>query len=240
MRSPDVFVGAVRVMMVLLPLAGMSIVGYVVWRAVEKERRRAAEAAALAARHGFLHDARKKPPPPQRFDLFTAGRSQQVRNQLWRAGESDSVFDYQYETGGDNSTTRRFTCALVHVPFDAPHTKIGAENFWSGLGRRLGIRDIEVESPRFNDRHQVTSDDERFAVTLLDGRTIDWFLHHSLHSPTTMNLEFRGPWMLCIIGRIPTERCFGFLDWATTIPAHLPAVLASLYPVPPDPMTKRP
>ena len=190
-----------------------------------------AEAAALAELHGFRHDMDPKPPPEQPFDLFERGRSRRVSAQIWREGGTGSVFRYQYTTGsGKNSTTHHVSCAMVQLPFVAPHTRIGPEGFWSGIGQALGIRDIEVESPTFNDRYRVRSDDERFAVTLLDGRAIDWFLNDT--GVGAVRLELWGRWLLCITRPLAMERAFGFHDWALEIPSHLPDVLRSLYPVP--------
>ncbi|MFN3257512.1 MAG: hypothetical protein ACE37B_17645 [Ilumatobacter sp.] len=191
------------------------------------KRRQIEQARALAAKYGFEVDVTTKPPPELRFDLFDRGHSKKVSFQFWRPGEHDSVFDYQYTTGsGKNSQTFRHTCALVALPFAAPHTKIGPEGFWSKIGQRLGIRDIEVESPTFNQRYRVNSDDERFAITMLDGQAIDWFLSAN----SVARFELWGTWMLCIVDRLDREQVFGYHDWAIGIPAHLPEVLTSLYP----------
>ena len=190
---------------------------------------RIAKARAMAAQYGFEVDVDSKGPPGQPFDLFERGHSRKVSFQFWRPGRHDSVFSYEYTTGsGKNSTTHRHTCALVALPFVAPHTKIGPEGFWSGIGKKLGIRDIEVESPTFNERYRVNGDDERFAVTMLDGRAIDWFLRDE--GGRSMRYEFWGPWLLCVADRMDLERYFGYHDWAAGIPEHLPDVLPSLYP----------
>ncbi|BAN03684.1 hypothetical protein [Ilumatobacter coccineus] len=207
--------------------AGLGVAFLIIRRA---RLRRVAAAVAMAARYGFQVDPSTKGPPELRFDLFERGKSKKVSFQFWRPGKHDSVFAYEYTTGsGDTAQTHRHTCALVSLPFAAPHTKIGPEGFWSKLGARLGRRDIEVESPRFNDLYRVDSDDERFAITMLDGRAIDWFLRgNAAHA---VRFEFWGPWMLCITDRMDHEFFFGFHDWAVGIPGHLPEVLTSLYPI---------
>ncbi len=196
-----------------------------------RHRARVARATALAAEHGFELDVGPKQPPPQEFDLFDLGRGKQVSFQLWRRGEQDSVFDYEFTTGsGKNSTVHRRTCALISLPFTAAHTKIGPEGFWSGVGRALGLRDIEVESDMFNSRYRVTSDDERFAVTLLDQPMIAWLLS-AASGAGEIKFELLGPWLLCVADRMVIDRQFGYLDWAQAIRGHMPAVLTSLYPV---------
>ncbi len=194
-------------------------------------RKRIAAATSLATAHGFRVDVGPKSPPPQEFDLFDVGSSKQVWFHFWRPGEQDSVFDYRYTTGsGKNRQVHHHTCALISLPFAAAHTKIGPEGFWSGVGRAIGLRDIEVESPEFNSRYRVTGDDERFAVTLLDQPMIAWLLSER-SGGGRVRFELWGPWLLCVSDRLDIEQHFGFLDWAQSIRSHLPAVLSSLYPV---------
>lgn len=222
-----------EIVFALLPLVFMGCVAAVVIAVILAIRRakdrKIAAARAMAAQYGFNVDVSTKDPPNQPFDLFRRGHSKKVSFQFWRPGQQNSVFAYQYTTGsGDNSTTYNLTCALVALPFLAPHTKIGPEGFWSKLGQRVGVRDIEVESTAFNDLYRVNSDDERFAVTMLDGRAMDWFLRgNAAHA---VRFELWGQWMLCITDRMDHEYFFGFHDWAVAIPSHLPDVLTSLYP----------
>ena len=156
--------GGLIVMMVFA-----AIVGSIVYAVHRHNQAKIARARAVAAEHGLEIDVSKqKPPDGVDVDLFDLGSSKQMRFRMWRAGDYDSVFQYQYTTGsGEHSTTHLRTVAMVAVPFTAPHLSITTENFWTKAKRLVGMRDIEIESPRFNDRYHVRSDDERFAVTLL-------------------------------------------------------------------------
>lgn len=195
-----------------------------------RKKQKIIQADSLAAEHGFQVDTSTKGPPPQHFDLFVAGDKRKVSFQFWRAGEQDSVFEYEYTTGsGDSETTHRRTVALVSLPFRAPHTKIGPEGFWSNLGRMIGTRDIEVESAEFNSQYRVTGDDERFAIALLDQQMIAWLLS-SQSGRGAIKFELWDSWMLCISDRIDMDRMLGFLDWAQGVRSHMPVVLTSLYP----------
>lgn len=210
------------------------VVGAVAFGLFEYQKRhhqkRVTRATALASAHGFHLDVGPKDPPPQRFDLFDVGHGKKVLFQLWRPGEQDTVFDYEYTTGsGKERQVHHRTCALISLPFAAAHTKIGPEGFWSGVGRALGLRDIEVESDTFNSRYRVTSDDERFAVTLLDQPMIAWLLSAE-SGAGEIKFELWGPWLLCVSTRMDIDRQFGYLDWAAAIRGHMPKVLTSLYP----------
>lgn len=210
----------------------IALVVHLLIRAQRAAAQQRARAVALAAHYGFLIDPDAKGPPPQRFDMFASGHAKKMTTQMWRPGTSDSVFDYTYTTGsGKNQTTHRRTCALVALRFAAPHTKIATENFLTSLGQRLGIRDIETESVRFNDIYRINSDDERFAITLLDSHAIGWLLQHVPNGPGSVTFELWGSWLLCVTSRMDTDAQFGFLDWARSVPSELPAVLTSLYPV---------
>lgn len=215
--------------LIMSALAALVAVPLALW-SEHRKKQRIALAEQLAATHGFVVDTAMKGPPPQRFDVFGTGSSKQVSFQFWRAGEHDSVFEYQYTTGsGDNKSTHQRTLALIALPFTAPHTKIGPEGFWSGVGRMVGLRDIEVESADFNDQYRVTSDDERFAVALLDHQMLAWLLS-SQSGRGAVKFELWDSWLVCVSDRLELHQMFGFLDWAQRVRTHMPAVLTSLYP----------
>ncbi len=206
-----------------------AIAGAIIWAAYQYREQQRAKLRAIAAAHGLQVDLDTKAPPKIDFDLFDTGSSKKVDAQMWRAGEQDSVFQYRYTTGsGDDSTTYKFTAALIDVPFMAPHLTISTENLWSKMKRIVGLRDIEVESPDFNERYQVRCSDDRFAITLLDPSTIGWMLSPS-SGLGSVTFEFLGPWMLCHCDQLDVESLPGLLAWAQSARAQLPAVLAELY-----------
>lgn len=207
-----------------------AVVGGVAYLAYRYEQRKRAAAVALAHSKGYEIDVADKAPPGLPFDLFELGSGRRISYQIWRPGEHDSAFQYRYTTGsGKNKQTHRRSCTLVQLPFTCPHMTIGPEGFWSAIGRAVGIRDVEVESPEFNRRYRVRCADERFAVTLLDQQVIAWML-----SPQSGNgsvkFEFGGRWMLCFGDDVPFEQLFGYLDWSKHARGVLPSVLTSLYP----------
>lgn len=183
----------------------------------------------VATRAGLQVDTSTKKPPPIDFDLFDRGSRKKVKAQMWRAGENDSVFQYQYTVkSGDDSTTYRFTAALLEVPFTAPHLTICEENWWSKMKRVVGMRDVEVESPEFNERYLIECQDERFAITLLDPPMIAWMLSPD-SGRGTVTFELTGRWMLCHSEQLPLVDLPGMLAWAQSARAQLPSVLTELY-----------
>lgn len=206
-----------------------SVLAGIVYLAITYHRRQQDRIRAVAERHGLHLDLAAKSPPRLGFDLFDQGSSRQLSIQMWRPGEHDSVFQYEYTVrNGNRNRTFMFSAALVALPFRAPHMVISTETWWTKARRLVGWRDVEVESPAFNDRYHVRCRDERFAITLLDPAMIDWFL--SSHSGTgAVTFEFRDSWMLCHCGRLDVEQLPALLTWAQSVRHELPAVLADLY-----------
>lgn len=217
---------------VVLFLLVLGTVGGVAYLANQREKQRRAAAKAYAATLGYEFDTADKEPPPIGFDLFELGHSKNVSYQVWRPGSSDSAFQYRYVTGtGKDKRTYDRSCALIEIPFTAPHLRIGPEGFWSSIGRAVGIRDIEIESPSFNDRYRVACDDERFAITLLDHDVVAWMLS-PMSGGGSVRFELGGRWMLCWGDRVDWTQLFGFVEWAQGARTKLPDVLTSLYPPP--------
>ncbi len=217
-------VGNVLVFVVIAVVVGAA--AYLVYRYQEHQK---AKLRAIAAQHGLQVDVGTKKPPKLEFDLFDNGSSKKVRAQMWRAGEQDSVFQYEYTVkSGESSNTYRFTAALIQIPFRAPHLTISTENWWSKIKRAVGMRDIEVESPQFNDRYQVRCNDDRFAITLLDPPTIAWLLSAG-SGEGSVTFEFGGTWLLCHCDQLDVERLPGMLTWAQSVRDRLPRVLTELY-----------
>ena len=209
-----------------------AIIAAIVYVTRRIERAKLERAKALAARHGLRIDTETKGPPAFiDVDLFDRGRAKKVKYQMWREGEQDSVFEYEYTIGsGDNSRTYHVSVAMIAVPFSAPHLSITTENWWTKMKQFAGMRDIEIESPAFNDRYHVRSDDERFAITLLDQSMIAFLLSPS-SGQGDITFEFHGPWMLLYRDRLELDELPALLDWGRSVRTVLPAVLSEWYPI---------
>lgn len=214
----------------MFAVIGMFVVVFIVAnRALEKKRR--ARAMAVAAAAGLTADVGTTREPDLPFDVFSRGHGRSVRYRMRDPVTRESVFGYEYTTGsGKSQQLHRLTCVHLALLFSAPETAIGPEGFWSGVGRLVGIDDIEVESSRFNDEYRVTGIDERFAVTLLDPPLIAWLIgdHGGLGQ---VRLELRGADALCIVDRLDIEQYPEFLRFAQGLRGRFPTVLASLYPL---------
>lgn len=217
------------VFFVLFAIAVVGAIGYGFYT----EKRNRELGAKVAAAAGLQFEARRTGPPDYDFDLFDKGSGRSRRLTMRHPDTGESVFRYQYKTSsGDNNTkTWRFTCVMVRLPFRAPHMTIGPEGFWSNLGQIVGIRDIEVESPQFNDRFRVGSNDERFAITLLDQPMIARLLADDAVAANRLRFEFLDDALLVVADEQKIETMPDMLTWATGFKSNLPTVLNDLYPI---------
>jgi hypothetical protein len=204
------------------------------YRYLRNKKRKEAAISAAAAR-GYRVVVDRAAVPFSGFDLLRKGDSRHISMRFTRPEDRNTVFEFTYKVrrsdgdGGHRTSTYHHTCAVVTLPFRAPHTTIGREGLFSKLARAVGRRDIEVESERFNKRFKVDSDDERFAVTLLDGAAINWFLDEQGYASTS-DYELRDDLMLIeVSGRLDPNAMLDYLEWAVTVPERFPRVLQTLY-----------
>ncbi|HEX6036642.1 hypothetical protein [Longimicrobium sp.] len=128
-------------------------------------RKRAAEMRAVARRLEWpmeSHPPLTILPDPSRFELFTAGWQQRIRNYAagTRDGRRVAVFDYAY--GAARGRTWRQT--VVHVHADAlalPAFALRPELAHHKVGALFGYQDIDLEADeRFSDRYLLRGLDE--------------------------------------------------------------------------------
>jgi hypothetical protein len=197
----------------------------------EREKRKRARAAAFAASLGLEYRHGPMDPPPIPFQQFSIGRARKVSHVFWKAGDPHdaTVFEYQYTTGsGKNSTTHSYTCATFRTNVWAPHLVLDRQGLFRGLLNSLGLRDIQVESPQFNDTWHVSCNDERFAITLLDPAMIMWLM--SLQGGAgAVEIELLGDRGVAIMRPIPMEQMPGLLTYCHQFVTQIPRVVADLY-----------
>jgi hypothetical protein len=195
----------------------------------EYNKRRLARYRAVAAANGLEFD----PGDPSNitsldFEFLQRGSSNDATFTMWRPGSySNRVFQYRYVTGsGKNRQVYNHTCALVALPFDAMRTRLRPEGFATRLLNKVGLDDIELESPTFNDRYRITSADKQFATALLDPSMMGWLLE----VPCELDLYLLGSWLLAVDDRRSPEQLPDLLVRSEALVSHMPTVMQSLYP----------
>lgn len=200
------------------------------------EKRRDAKALVLAGQHGYEVDVARTKPPDLGFDELSTGFFRKMSERFSRPGQQDSVFYYQCQgsgitLNGAGGYSIRRTCALMALPFTAPHVRITERDVWPTTMKRVNRPDFQVHgAPAFNQQYRVETDDEHFAALLLDSPMVEWLLVHQ-DDFSNVSFEVSGNWLLCTTISIHSEKMFGFLEWAQELRDRMPNELARLHPL---------
>jgi LemA protein len=89
--------------------------------------------------------------------------------------------------------------AELDVRMRMPTTVVAAETLSTRLPALFGMRDLQFESPEFNDRFHITADDRRFAYQLIDPRMMEHLLSTG---HVDLRYEIRGCRVLVAAPRI--------------------------------------
>ncbi|MBX3114244.1 MAG: hypothetical protein KF836_06730 [Fimbriimonadaceae bacterium] len=88
------------------------------------------------------------------------------------------AFHFQYTTSnGKSSQTHYFMVASIQVPGWFSRVKIGEEGFFHGIGKVLGMQDIQLDSSHFNEKYLVQGDDEKAVFDLMHPQMMELFMH---------------------------------------------------------------
>lgn len=171
----------------LLAVAAFAAVfaGGAYW-SIQREKKRTLALSVLAARLGWTlqPDAPLTVVPgPSRFELFTSGRRQHIRNYAGgtRDGRAVAVFDYSYVTGaGKSQTTWQQTVVHVRAPGLAlPAFVLRPEHVVHKIGGMFGYQDIDVENdPAFSGQYLLRGEGEAAIRALFDADVRDFYDRH--------------------------------------------------------------
>jgi hypothetical protein len=154
--------------------------------AAQHEKQRTAGLQVLAERLGWaFHPSPSLTvlPGSSRFELFTTGRGQAVRNHAVgeRNGRPVAVFDFSYVTGsGKSRKVWRQTVVHLQLPGVAlPAFVLRPEHVFHKIGGMFGYQDIDVEGdPEFSRLYLVRGADEAGIRALFDGDVRDFYHRH--------------------------------------------------------------
>jgi hypothetical protein len=154
------------------------------------QRRRREGMQQWADSHGFSFEAGDTDDVMVRLQsvpLFQRGRRQRAYNTIrgrldaFHGSVSVVMGDYSYvetQGSGENkrNVTRRFSYAMVVLPFDTPSVSLRTETFLDRFAGALGFDDIDFESAEFSERFHVKASDRRFAYDLIHPRMMEHLL----------------------------------------------------------------
>jgi hypothetical protein len=173
---------------VLIVLAGVVLVGGVVYLRYKARKRKIAEFTAFAARRGWSYAQRDRS-LVDRFvgEPFGQGHSRDAEHVLRgeHRGRQLMAFEYSYKetqgSGQDRRTvTYTHTVVALSTPAQRPTLQVGREGFGRKLLGFVGVRDLQLESEQFNETFHIKTSGgmpaEKFAYDVLHPRMMEWML----------------------------------------------------------------
>lgn len=106
------------------------------------------------------------------------GRSHKAQHVMTgvHEGRPIAIFEHQWVTGsGKERRTHTVRVAATELPRSFPKLDVGKEGVFGRAARRMGAKDIELESDDFNREYRVKGE-RRFAYDVLHPRFMHWML----------------------------------------------------------------
>lgn len=108
------------------------------------------------------------------------------------------VIEHSYSKGsGKSRTTRTHTVVATPCPRGWANVAVTREHLFTRMGKLLGLKDLDLENPRFNKLWRVTCEDEGFALALL-GMGVQEYLANT-HKPDLGEQWRVVGGMLCVL-----------------------------------------
>lgn len=215
---------------VLLVIAGVLVVGAVLYFQHQAHKKKVAEFTAFAAQRGWRYIERDRALKDRFLGTpFGKGHGRDAKHILRgeHRGRQLLVFEYSYKethgSGDDRRTeTYHHTVASVYMPKPQPMLEIGRE----GLGRKIlgfvGVRDLQLESEQFNDTFHIRTDNEKFAYDVLHPRMMEWMLADQRVLATGFRFE-RGDLVVWDRDKIDLRKVPWMLDYLCDILDQVPS-----------------
>jgi hypothetical protein len=185
------------IIVVIIIAAIAAAIGFAVWNARMKDKRRQ-EMAGWAQANGLKFLPEKDHSVWMRYQLFRClerGEDRYAYNVMLGTSDKRVVcgFDYHYETHstdskGNRQTHHHYFSALV-LDADLPLKPlfIRPEGFFDKVAEFVGFEDINFESTEFSQKFFVKSPDRRWAYDVLNQKTIEMLLLYP-----RFHIEFQG------------------------------------------------
>ena len=169
------------------------------------------------------------------FPLFHEGRGTESGNLVSGTlqGTPVAAFDFAYWTeyrdskGVAHRQYHRFLCAVTDIGPSCPALIIEHRGLIGRVAGALGLDGIQFESDDFDKAYRVTCDDRRFASALVDPAMMAWLLD----APSPVAFQTAGPHLLAVSTDRRPDAIPGLFHALVDFRAHIPAMVASDYPV---------
>jgi hypothetical protein len=188
-------------------------------------QQRIRDIAAFAAAHGLTVIGNDWDLGDCGFPLFNAGNRRYWHNVLrgtWN-GLPVTYCDYSYVVSdGKNQNTVSFSNVIATLSVQMPQVTVSPRSAIGEFAEKsIGAPGIHFESIDFNDRFDVKSSDDAFAVELIDAQMIETLLalDHSYH------VVFGPLYLMVYAHRKPVAEIGSILDAAALITQRIPALV---------------
>ena len=188
---------------VLLVIAGVALVGFLVWYShhLEQKRLEAFQRWARGGSWSYRPDKRKD--PGYAYELFERGHSRYLQHLAWKELEAPTpglsavkpaLFEYHYAvttSNGKSTTTSHhyFSCLLIDPGLDLGNVELRREGLGDKLMQAVGFDDIDPEDPEFSRRYVVKARRREDAYALLDQAMMRFLTAFKAPSLTTRGRE---------------------------------------------------
>ncbi|MEO6957601.1 MAG: DUF3137 domain-containing protein [Antricoccus sp.] len=206
----------------LYPVVFVIIAILVVWRSTVNGQKRRERISRFAASRGLTYEQRND--AWTRMDWgspFGEGSSRKASNVLTGhlKGRPVVTFDYQFTTGsGDDQTTHNYVITAAQIPRAFPKLVVDPESASGRMARRLGFKDIELESETFNKQYKIKCDNRKFAYDVLHPRFMEWMLQTN-----SAGFTIAGPYVVIArYGALTESALDNDFAYISTVIDHMP------------------
>ncbi|MFV0532668.1 MAG: hypothetical protein ACK5MR_03320 [Cumulibacter sp.] len=151
---------------------------------------------------------------------YGEGHSHKIKHVMTGAhrGRPITIYEHQWTTGsGKESQTHVMHKTLVGLPKSFPRLELSQEGMFGRLARRMGMKDIELESDDFNQKYRVAGE-RRFAYDVLHPRMMQWML-----SAGAPGFTINGPYIvLADSGKLDLSAVDAEIQYLDSIIEQLP------------------
>ena len=170
------------------------------------------------------------------FSLFDKGNRRYWRNVMqgtWN-GLAVTYCDFSYVVqSGKSSETYSFSTVVSSLGMEVPQVSVSPRGMIGALAERsVGAPGVRFESIDFNDRFDVQSSDDAFAVELIDAQMIETLLAldrgaHVVFGPDSLMVYNR---------RKPVVEIAPIFDATVAVTQRIPRLVRARYGAPPAPI----
>jgi hypothetical protein len=158
------------------------------------------------------------------FPLFAPTRRWLVENVCWDPRDVRvCVFDYRRTESSDPLT---LSCGVVPLPGGMPPISVLPRGEVDRVRELVSGRSVRLELDAFERRYEARGSDPRAVVAFLDQRMMETILA----LPMRIWVYVRDDHLLLVSDTLPAPEMLLLLDAAHAIAAHVPSVVASLFP----------